>query len=96
MAEEKKGTFLIRFSSRDPGCYAVSVVSKGSKLKHFRVYHKPGLDYLIGNSECSSVEDIVTKFHKQLYLKYACPGSPFESIFHETTINSAGYLVPEI
>ena len=82
LSDKKKGTFLVRFSSRDPGnkeplslaflpltatctgCFAISVVSQGGRLKHYRVYHKPGLKYLIGKTECSSLEEIVEKYHK--------------------------------
>lgn len=96
LANEKKGTFLVRFSSRDPGCYAISTMSQGGRLKHFRIYHKPGLDYLIGKTECPSLEAIVTKYHKELFLKTACPGSKFQSIFNTNKKNvCAGYLVPE-
>eukprot|EP01095_Lingulamoeba_sp_RSL-Kostka_P001906 TRINITY_DN126_c1_g1_i1.p1 TRINITY_DN126_c1_g1~~TRINITY_DN126_c1_g1_i1.p1 ORF type:complete len:324 (+),score=123.75 TRINITY_DN126_c1_g1_i1:92-1063(+) len=96
LSREKKGTFLVRFSSRDPGCYAISVVSQGGRLKHYRIYHKPGLDYLIGKSECDSLETIIEKYRKDLYLKYPCPGSPYEEIFSTDPVNiSAGYLVPD-
>lgn len=96
LSNEKRGTFLARFSSRDPGCYAISVYSQGGRLKHFRVYHKPGLKYLIGKSECNSLNDIISRYHKELFLKTPCPGSPYEHIFNEKKAKvSAGYLVPE-
>lgn len=70
-------------------------MSQGGRLKHFRIYHKPGLDYLIGKTECPSLEAIVTKYHKELFLKTACPGSKFQSIFNTNKKNvCAGYLVP--
>jgi len=95
LGKGKKGTFLVRFSARDPGCFAISVVSQGGRLKHYRIYHKPGLDYLIGKTECSSLNEIVTKYHKDLFLKTACPGSPFTDIFDVRKNVSAGYLVPD-
>jgi len=95
LAKEKKGTFLVRFSSRDPGCYAISGVSQGGRLKHYRIYHKPGLKYLIGKSECSSLESIINKYHKELYLKTPCPGSPYQDIFEQRQNVCAGYLVPD-
>jgi len=71
-------------------------MSKSGRLKHFRVYHKPGLDYLIGNTECKSLEEIVEKHGKELYLKYSCPGSPYEDIFiSKKPVLSAGYLIPD-
>lgn len=51
MKSKQKGCFLVRFSS-DPGSYAITSLSQGGRLKHFRIYHKPGLDYLIGKAEC--------------------------------------------
>jgi serine/threonine protein kinase len=100
LKQEKKGTFLVRFSARDPGSYAITTVSDTNKIKHFRVYHKPGLKYLIGKTECDTLEDIIGKYHKDLYLKIACPGSPFEEIFRPQSQKVAknvgcGYLVPE-
>jgi hypothetical protein len=64
LKQEKKGTFLVRFSARDPGSYAITTVSDTNKIKHFRVYHKPGLKYLIGKTECDTLEDIIGKYHK--------------------------------
>ena len=78
------------------GCYAISTVSQGGRLKHYRVYHKPNLDYLIGKIECDSLNTIVTKYAKELYLKTPCPGSPFQDLFNTRKNVSAGYLVPEL
>ena len=70
LGKEKKGTFLVRFSARDPGSYAITTVSSSQKIKHFRVYHKPGLKYLIGKTECDSLEDIINKYHKVIFLSF--------------------------
>jgi hypothetical protein len=48
MGGEKKGTFLLRFSSRDLGCYALTVVDGKGALKHYRITHSPGSPYAIG------------------------------------------------
>jgi len=74
------GTFLVRFSS-DPGSYAVTAKTSAGKLKHFRIHHKAGLDYLIGQIECKSLEEIIKKYHKELGLKSPAPGSPYEPLF---------------
>jgi len=74
------GTFLVRFSS-DPGSYAVTAKTSSGKLKHFRIHHKAGLDYLIGQIECKSLDEIIKKYHKELGLKTAAPGSPYEPLF---------------
>merc|ERR1711941_44405 len=96
LSAEKKGTFLVRFSARDPGCYAISVIGSGKQMKHFRVYHKPGLSYLVGTTECAKLEDFITQYSKNLGLKYMCPGSPFKSIFvAKEEGESCGYEVPD-
>jgi serine/threonine protein kinase len=97
LRKHKKGTFLVRFSAREPGCYAITTVSQSERIKHFRIYHKPGLDFLIGKSECKSLEDIIAKYHKELYLRSPCPGSPFEDLFRANKrAASVGYLVPQL
>ncbi|KAL6077557.1 serine/threonine-protein kinase STY13 [Balamuthia mandrillaris] len=102
--KQRKGTFLIRFSSKEPGSYSISVLdaSARSKLavKHYRVSHSPGTGYTIGNIECKSLEDIVTRYHKELGLKVSCPGSPYLSLFQKTEpeagLQQMGYLVPQL
>ena len=76
----KRGTFLVRFSS-DPGSYTITSKSKSKKLKHFRILHKAGLDFLIGKVECKSLEDIITRYGDQLFLKHPCLGSPYAYLF---------------
>jgi len=76
----KRGTFLVRFSS-DPGSYTITSKSKSKKLKHFRILHKAGLDFLIGKVECKSLEDIITRFGDPLFLKHPCLGSPYAYLF---------------
>jgi len=98
IAQKNTKTFLVRFSTRDPGCYAISTLSETNKVKHYRVYHKPGLKFLIGKTEVDSIQDIVKRYGPELDLKHPCPGSPFEKIFvsQSTKMNiSEGYQVPE-
>jgi len=54
---------------------------------------------LIGKTEVDSLLEIITKYGNELGLKYPCPGSPFQSIFHRPVkkINiSEGYQHPDI
>eukprot|EP00007_Cunea_sp_BSH-02190019_P005479 CAMPEP_0174229626 /NCGR_PEP_ID=MMETSP0417-20130205/530_1 /TAXON_ID=242541 /ORGANISM="Mayorella sp, Strain BSH-02190019" /LENGTH=538 /DNA_ID=CAMNT_0015307187 /DNA_START=310 /DNA_END=1923 /DNA_ORIENTATION=+ len=81
LENQKKGAFLVRFSARDPGSFAITALGSGGKVKHFRVYHKPNLKYLIGKTECDSLDQIITKYHKDLQLRTPAPGSPFEELF---------------
>jgi len=99
-SQKELKTFLIRFSARDPGCYAISTVAENKKVKHFRVYHKPGLKFLIGKTEVDSLKEIVKKYGDELELKYPCPGWPYQSIFVKTKEAtkveiSEGYQVPD-
>lgn len=97
MKSKKKGTFLVRFSS-DPGSYAITALSQGGRLKHFRIYHKPGLDFLIGKAECKSLDEIIHKYHQELYLKHPAPGSKYEFLFTQATKQAqmaSGYSIPD-
>ena len=87
---------MVRFSARDPGCYAISTVT-ATGIKHYRVYHRPGLSYLVGTTECASLEEFITQYNKSLGLKHMCPGSPYESIFiAEEEVVSHGYDIPDL
>jgi len=99
LQKRDKGDFLIRFSSRDPGCYAITTRAKDGNLKHYKILHKPGLQYLIGKIECSTLDEISTKYKRELYLKHPCPGSPFLELFEtkkkkDKTV-SVGYQTPD-
>ncbi|MDP2436532.1 MAG: protein kinase [archaeon] len=91
------GTFMVRFSAREPGCYSITTVADKGDPKHFRIYHKPGTAYIIGKTEAPTLEAIITTYFKELNLKTPCPGSPFQDIFTGASSQSAvcAYLVPE-
>ncbi len=100
MKSKQVGCFLVRFSS-DPGSYAITGLSNGGRIKHYRIHHKPGLDYLIGKAECKSLDDIIAKFHAELFLKHPCPGSKYEDLFNASQKRkqaqmAMGYSVPQI
>jgi len=75
------GTFLLRFSATEYGSYAITVLTAINNPKHFRILHKPGQNYIVGKTECKTLEEVVQKFSKELYLKSPCPGSIFLPIF---------------
>lgn len=97
MGGEKKGTFLLRFSSRDLGCYALTVVDGKGALKHYRITHSPGSPYAIGKVECPSLDALIKRYNKELNLKRPCPGSPYEPMFiaHDRDQVSLGYQAVE-
>jgi hypothetical protein len=37
LRKEKKGTFMFRFSSRDPGHFAITTLDKDNVIKHYKV-----------------------------------------------------------
>ncbi|PRP74643.1 SH2 domain-containing protein [Planoprotostelium fungivorum] len=93
---KKKGTYLIRFSTRDPGCYAITVLTKLGALKHYRISHKAGQPYIVGTNEHSSLEALVKAHKKELYLKYPHVGSKYEAMFndHDKHLEREGYGDP--
>jgi len=99
----RTGTYLVRFSSRDPGSYAISAKAKSGKKKevkvnHFRVQHSPGGKYQIGKAKCSSLQSVIKNFSKDLGLKVPCPGSKYQAIFthkEEEDDPTMGYLDPD-
>jgi len=81
LKRHRKGFFLVRFSMSDPGCFAVTSLAKDGKLKHYKILHKAGSTYQIGKIEAVSLDEIVTKYRKELYLKHPCSGWPYEELF---------------
>eukprot|EP01088_Endostelium_zonatum_P000353 TRINITY_DN10636_c0_g1_i1.p1 TRINITY_DN10636_c0_g1~~TRINITY_DN10636_c0_g1_i1.p1 ORF type:complete len:574 (-),score=79.89 TRINITY_DN10636_c0_g1_i1:12-1733(-) len=76
----ENGAFLVRFSTSSPGCYAITVKTKGV-AKHYRIMHKAGLNYLIGKVECSSLDEVIFKFRDDLNLLHPCKESKFVRLF---------------
>jgi len=91
---QKKGTYLIRFSTGNPGAYALTVLSNAGVLKHYRVMHRAGEKYVVGTSEFDSLEDIIKNLKKELYLKTPLTGSKYETIFiaNDKRLATQGYM----
>ncbi|KAL6066020.1 Dual specificity protein kinase [Balamuthia mandrillaris] len=81
MAGQKPGYYMIRFSSQQPGYFTISAMSKDNTLKHFRIKHRAGLNFLLGNSEYPSIKALLRKHKDDLYLKHAVKGSPYAQLF---------------
>jgi len=94
--KKKFGTFILRFSTHDPGCYALTVHS-ATGLKHYRVSHKPGQPYSIGKIECPTLEELLKKYGKELELKTPCAGSPTYALVYGSLnhVDSKGYTSVE-
>ncbi|KAL6064801.1 Dual specificity protein kinase [Balamuthia mandrillaris] len=94
IVNQKKGTFLLRFSSSEAGGYALTVLNKKAQLKHYRITHRPGSKYAIGKVECDSLDELMQRYRKELYLKRPCPGSKYEAMFAvlvDPKIQAVGY-----
>jgi len=75
----KKGTFLIRFSSKNRGYFTITVVGRKKSLLHYRVYYnRNSLEYIMGKRIFRSLEEIIITYHRELSLRYPCPGSKFQ------------------
>lgn len=72
LIEKAKGTFLIRFSTTNPGSYAISVLSMDG-MKHYKIWHQPGGTYLVGKDTYSSLADLIEDKKESLFLKFPCP-----------------------
>jgi len=91
---KQKGTFLVRFSTRDYGCYAITVLSKVGVLKHYRISHKAGSKYVLGPNEYDSLDALIKAHKKELYLKNPLGGSKYEAMFiaHDKKVSTSGYM----
>lgn len=79
--DSKKGTFLIRFSSKNRGYFTITVLGRNRSLLHYRVYYnRQEIKYVIGKKSFKSLDDIIKDYHRELYLKSPCPGSKFASL----------------
>jgi hypothetical protein len=100
-----KGTYLVRFSNKEPGSYAITVISKVGVIKHFRISHRAGGKYTFGSAEYDSLEAIIKAHKKDLYLQVIqnlvyspnlqdpLHGSKYEAMImsHKKRLASAGY-----
>jgi serine/threonine protein kinase len=101
LAGQDKGTWLVRVSAKDPKQpFVISKVSRQGAINHQRInYDADARKYKLeihlkdrvktAESEGSLVE-FLKSLKEDLYLKAACPGSQFGSIYNEATIQ--GYL----
>jgi len=91
---KKKGAYLVRFSTRDPGCYAITVLSKTGVLKHYRISHKAGGKYVLGQNEYDSMDALIKAHKKELYLDSPLGGSHYETLFvaYDKKLATQGYM----
>jgi len=95
LAGKPVGTYLVRFSSQR-GCFTISqIVSRGT-VKHFRIEHHLGGQFVIDNQPFDSLLQLmrskVEEKRKAGIKMLACEGSRFEFIFKKHD-EDGGYVV---
>jgi len=93
MAQQPRGTFLVRFSSSEPGCYTISRMADAGKISHTRIIQRHDKDapgkFIIKDSAYASLKDLITGQRSSLELLLPCPGAPYAYLFMPVT--STGY-----
>eukprot|EP01100_Stratorugosa_tubuloviscum_P013771 TRINITY_DN708_c0_g3_i1.p1 TRINITY_DN708_c0_g3~~TRINITY_DN708_c0_g3_i1.p1 ORF type:complete len:542 (+),score=245.95 TRINITY_DN708_c0_g3_i1:107-1732(+) len=99
LTKEKKGTFLVRFSSSQAG-FTISKITKDNTISHQRID-------ITHDGECSitiktkkgpkkfqerTLIQFINAVKSDLGLKIICPGSPYESIFGAPKTANEGYV----
>lgn len=92
VSKQLPGTFIVRFSARDPGLYAISALEGDGKVKHYRVFHKCGQGFRLGSLEKPSLQDVLVGAGKQLHFEIPCEGSPFQVIWDTSSGFASNYV----
>jgi len=87
LSSESIGTYLLRFSSTNPGCYTISRKTTDGSITHQRIFHQAGHGFYINNQRYDSLEQLVELSKNPLNLAFPCPGSPFLQLFVEHRIS---------
>jgi len=72
LSEKAKGTYLVRFSTSNPGSFAISVNNEGS-TKHYKVWHESGKCYSLGKDQFPDLEQLIKEKAESLNLRFPCP-----------------------
>ena len=99
LAKQKKGTFLLRFSTREPGSYAVSASTGQSSVPvtHYRIQRLGDRAYIVHgrpqNEKKDSIDSLLKANAKQFDLKNPATGSPYFAIIygHQNNVQTVGY-----
>jgi len=82
------GSFLVRFSERTNGYYAISSIGSDNQIKHQRIQHDPVKGHQYRDQWYTQIEDII-RDASTFYIP--CPGGKYSTIFDPTPIIS-GYV----
>jgi hypothetical protein len=81
LSECPGSTFLVRFSATQAGSYTISQVSEDCKsITHQRLQHVPGKGYIFQNKSYPTMGHLIADKHEEMGLKFACPGSKYQTI----------------
>lgn len=79
------GTFLLRFSSSEPGSFTISRVDAMGVVRHHRITPCAGTNtgerFAVGGTVCKKLADLVHSLRTELQLFVPCPGSPYSHLF---------------
>ena len=85
LVQQGPGTFLLRFSSSEPGSFTISRVDMRGTVRHHRIApctsNGTGMRFAIADTVCTSLPDLVHVMRAKLQLFVPCPGSPFAHLF---------------
>jgi hypothetical protein len=91
LADKPAGTFLVRFSSSEPGAFTISKVSSFGAIAHQRIIHPAGEPaFTINSCTYARLDELVEAQREPLNLIQACPGSRFLSLIAK--VNIQGYI----
>lgn len=85
-ARDIPGAFLVRFSTSQPGCFAISQYANANQLEHRRITRTQDMQFQFqfvnrqGQVETvayPSLDALITAVSGPLQLLYPCPGSRF-------------------
>jgi len=94
LAKKKRGTYLIRLTTNEPGSYAISWISKNEIIYHTNISHQTGLGFSLNGQEFSSLDEIVnSKSLKLMKPKIRCKiplyPTPFSNYFTKDKMNAS-------
>eukprot|EP00727_Mastigamoeba_balamuthi_P005154 m51a1_g14637 putative sh2 domain-containing protein (514) ;mRNA; r:41786-44872 len=86
-----EGTFLVRFSSSEPGAFTISKVSMFGSISHQRIAHSAGQNlFVVGGNTYRTLQDLVAGERETLNLLSPCPGTRFLVLFARANVQ--GYI----
>lgn len=85
LVQQGPGTFLLRFSSSEPGSFTISRVDANGTVRHHRITPRSsngtGKRFAVADTACATLADLVHVMRAELQLFVPCPGSPYLHLF---------------